>query len=74
VNYDKEFIVCSLDLLSGLAEGLGSGIESLVCVCIYQSQRAISQILSLVHCQKVLMWKFICWINLRSFYRPGQFL
>ncbi|KAJ9189516.1 hypothetical protein P3X46_000799 [Hevea brasiliensis] len=30
VPYDKEFIVCSLDLLSGLAEGLGSGIESLV--------------------------------------------
>ena len=30
VNYDKEFIVCSLDLLSGLAEGLGSSIESLV--------------------------------------------
>ncbi|XP_073105392.1 transportin-1 isoform X1 [Elaeis guineensis] len=30
VQYDKEFIVCSLDLLSGLAEGLGSGIESLV--------------------------------------------
>ncbi|GLJ54534.1 hypothetical protein SUGI_1171160 [Cryptomeria japonica] len=30
VTYDKEFIVCSLDLLSGLAEGLGSGIESLV--------------------------------------------
>ena len=30
VLYDKEFIVCSLDLLSGLAEGLGSGIESLV--------------------------------------------
>ncbi|KAH9321782.1 hypothetical protein KI387_016421, partial [Taxus chinensis] len=30
VAYDKEFIVCSLDLLSGLAEGLGSGIESLV--------------------------------------------
>ena len=29
-QYDKEFIVCSLDLLSGLAEGLGSGIESLV--------------------------------------------
>ncbi|GAB2261870.1 hypothetical protein Droror1_Dr00002867 [Drosera rotundifolia] len=29
-RYDKEFIVCSLDLLSGLAEGLGSGIESLV--------------------------------------------
>ena len=28
--YDKEFIVCSLDLLSGLAEGLGSSIESLV--------------------------------------------
>ncbi|CAI0468897.1 unnamed protein product [Linum tenue] len=28
--YDKEFIVCSLDLLSGLSEGLGSGIESLV--------------------------------------------
>lgn len=30
VQYDKEFIVCSLDLLSGLTEGLGSGIESLV--------------------------------------------
>nr|PNR26375.1 hypothetical protein PHYPA_030950 [Physcomitrium patens] len=30
VNYDKEFIVCSLDLLSGLAEGLGSSIENLV--------------------------------------------
>ena len=30
VSYDKEFIVCSLDLLSGLAEGLGSSIESLV--------------------------------------------
>lgn len=30
VAYDKEFIVCSLDLLSGLAEGLGSSIESLV--------------------------------------------
>lgn len=30
VQYDKEFIVCSLDLLSGLAEGLGIGIESLV--------------------------------------------
>ncbi|XP_042462671.1 transportin-1-like isoform X2 [Zingiber officinale] len=30
VQYDKEFIVCSLDLLSGLAEGLGGGVESLV--------------------------------------------
>jgi hypothetical protein len=30
VAYDKEFIVCSLDLLSGLAEGLGASIESLV--------------------------------------------
>ncbi|KAH9694610.1 transportin-1 [Citrus sinensis] len=29
-QYDKEFVVCCLDLLSGLAEGLGSGIESLV--------------------------------------------
>ncbi|KAK8622254.1 hypothetical protein V6N13_117177 [Hibiscus sabdariffa] len=29
-QYDKEFIVCSLDLLSGLTEGLHSGIESLV--------------------------------------------
>ena len=28
--YDREFIVCSLDLLSGLTEGLGAGIESLV--------------------------------------------
>lgn len=32
-QYDKEFIVCSLDLLSGLAEGLGSGAESLVSQC-----------------------------------------
>nr|GMC87381.1 transportin-1 isoform X2 [Ipomoea batatas] len=30
IQYDREFIVCSLDLLSGLAEGLGSSIESLV--------------------------------------------
>ncbi|XAR59860.1 hypothetical protein NMG60_11015852 [Bertholletia excelsa] len=30
LQYEGEFIVCSLDLLSGLAEGLGSGIESLV--------------------------------------------
>ncbi|XP_057974190.1 transportin-1 [Malania oleifera] len=30
IQYDKEFIVCSLDLLSVLAEGLGGGIESLV--------------------------------------------
>ncbi|KAK4746628.1 hypothetical protein SAY87_025665 [Trapa incisa] len=30
VQYDKEFVVCSLDLLSGLIEGLGSNIESLV--------------------------------------------
>lgn len=29
-QYDKEFVVCCLDLLSGLVEGLGSGIESLV--------------------------------------------
>lgn len=27
---DKEFIVCALDLISGLAEGLGTGVESLV--------------------------------------------
>ncbi|KAG9147491.1 hypothetical protein Leryth_007294 [Lithospermum erythrorhizon] len=30
IQYDKDFIVCSLDLLSGLTEGLGSGIETLV--------------------------------------------
>ncbi|OIT30302.1 PREDICTED: transportin-1-like [Nicotiana attenuata] len=30
LQYDREFIVCSLDLLSGLAEGLGTSIESLV--------------------------------------------
>ncbi|CAN4107327.1 unnamed protein product [Withania somnifera] len=30
LQYDREFIVCSLDLLSGLAEGLGIGVESLV--------------------------------------------
>jgi transportin-1 len=30
VLYDRDFVVCSLDLLSGLAEGLGAGIESLV--------------------------------------------
>ncbi|OMO75471.1 Armadillo-like helical [Corchorus olitorius] len=29
VQYEKEFIICSLDLLSGLVEGLGSGIETL---------------------------------------------
>ncbi|KAF8112704.1 hypothetical protein N665_0062s0053 [Sinapis alba] len=29
-QYDREFIVCSLDLLSGLAEGLSSGIEPLI--------------------------------------------
>ncbi|KAF7810758.1 transportin-1 isoform X1 [Senna tora] len=42
VQYDKEFIVCSLDLLSGLAEGLGSGIESLV------SQSSLRDLL--LHC------------------------
>nr|XP_016457808.1 PREDICTED: transportin-1-like [Nicotiana tabacum] len=30
LQYDREFIVCSLDLLSGLAEGLGTSFESLV--------------------------------------------
>eukprot|EP00850_Spirogloea_muscicola_P005565 SM000025S08460 [mRNA] locus=s25:911945:919476:+ [translate_table: standard] len=30
VVYDKDFVICSLDLLSGLAEGLGPSIESLV--------------------------------------------
>lgn len=30
IVYDKEFVVCSLDLLSGIAEGLGSNIEGLV--------------------------------------------
>lgn len=35
ILYDKEFIVCSLDLLSGLTEGLGSGIESLVRFFLY---------------------------------------
>ena len=33
--YDREFIVCSLDLLSGLSEGLGAGIESLVSSCLW---------------------------------------
>lgn len=33
VQYEKEFVVCCLDLLSGLVEGLGSGIESLVIIC-----------------------------------------
>ncbi|CAL0320622.1 unnamed protein product [Lupinus luteus] len=41
-QYDKEFIVCSLDLLSGLAEGLGSGVESLV------SQSSLRDLL--LHC------------------------
>ena len=27
---DKEFIVCALDLISGLSEGLGTGVESLI--------------------------------------------
>ncbi|KAI4374895.1 hypothetical protein MLD38_012834 [Melastoma candidum] len=30
VQYDKEFVVCALDLLSGVAEGLGSMVENLV--------------------------------------------
>jgi len=30
IQYDREFVVCALDLLSGLVEGLGSGVESLV--------------------------------------------
>ncbi|KAJ9186404.1 hypothetical protein P3X46_001980 [Hevea brasiliensis] len=30
IQYDKEFVVCSLDLVSALAEALGGGIESLV--------------------------------------------
>lgn len=30
VVYDREFVVCSLDLLSGVTEGMGAGIESLV--------------------------------------------
>ncbi|KAJ6739285.1 TRANSPORTIN 1 ISOFORM 1 [Salix koriyanagi] len=42
--YDKEFIVCSLDLLSGLAEGLGSGIESLNAILPpYFGKKAVSQ-------------------------------
>lgn len=28
--FEREFIVCSLDLISGLAEGLATGFESLV--------------------------------------------
>jgi hypothetical protein len=44
VNYDKEFIVCSLDLLSGLAEGLGSSIESLVSVYSFPLVREPSYI------------------------------
>lgn len=35
VQFDKEFVVCSLDLLSGLTEGLGSGIESLVFTSLF---------------------------------------
>lgn len=35
VEYDKEFVVCSLDLLSGLVEGLGTSIESLVSIFDY---------------------------------------
>lgn len=30
IKYDKEFITCSLDLLSGLTECFDSGIETLV--------------------------------------------
>ncbi|CAA6660469.1 unnamed protein product [Spirodela intermedia] len=33
-HYDKDFIVYSLDLLSGLVEGLGGGIESLLAICL----------------------------------------
>lgn len=34
VQYEKEFIICSLDLVSGLAEGLGSAFERLVSTLI----------------------------------------
>lgn len=47
VSYDKEFIVCSLDLLSGLAEGLGSSIESLV-ICFLPLVMRHFQILRVV--------------------------
>lgn len=30
IPYEKDFIVCGLDLLSGIAEGIGASIESLV--------------------------------------------
>ncbi|KAG6528448.1 hypothetical protein ZIOFF_010623 [Zingiber officinale] len=42
VQYDKEFIVCSLDLLSGLAEGLGGGVESLAHWLPASSQLVVS--------------------------------
>lgn len=41
LQYDREFIVCSLDLLSGLAEGLGSGVESLVIPFSYKNDACI---------------------------------
>lgn len=44
VQFDKEFVVCSLDLLSGLTEGLGSGIESLVFSFLYNLSKYISPI------------------------------
>lgn len=30
IEPEREFIICSLDLISGLAEGMGRGIESFV--------------------------------------------
>lgn len=66
VNYDKEFIVCSLDLLSGLAEGLGSSIESLVCWCTTLPGHSVYFLLyilsafrvsySCTHWTKVIAW------------------
>lgn len=57
VNYDKEFIVCSLDLLSGLAEGLGSSIESLVSICSFLKNRLLGLVSTAVN----LMYKSYTW-------------
>lgn len=57
MNYDKEFIVCFLDLLLGFVEGLGSSIESLVSICSFFKNWFLGFVFIVVN----LMYKFYIW-------------
>jgi hypothetical protein len=72
VLYDREFVVCSLDLLSGLAEGLGAGIESLVTSFLWSRSAAIVMCKTLcsVHCLLKNLLLYLC--ALSSFKRGGK--